>query len=280
LLTRAPSDLGARTEATGNDSTSTHDVGLIPRGPFAVPIQLPQQQNSACLARTNESIVWQCASDMTFQLNVLPPPSDSNATMITLGSVPSTNGTIYHGHQAPDVSPVELKLLDDGSETDGPVYYFRTTYNRIVLLKDTDLTPADRPRPQPDIRHPTFQSGESLWRCVFNETVIEGYMYPNQNTAVSGTSNTTATTMKTLPKIPHVLKLVEQRMPNGKGPYCEKVKLEHGSLSKLSGDKVMLKLAEPAAEAAAKAALARSSKFRVRRQSSDNNYCRCQWMVQ
>jgi hypothetical protein len=274
------SDLSARTETTENDSISTQSIGPIPRGPFVVPIQLPQQQNSACLARTNESISWQCASDTTFQLNVLPPPSDSNATMITLGSVPSTNGTIYHGHQAPDVSPVQLKLLDDRPETDGPVYYFRTTYNRVVLLKDNDLMPADGRKPQPAIRHPAFQPGESLWRCVFNETLIEGYMYPNQKIAPSGTPNTTATAMKTLPKIPYVLKLVEQRMPNGKVPYCEKVKLEDGSLSRLPGEKVVLKLAEPAAEAAAKAALVRSSKFRVRQQAPDSSYCRCLWMVQ
>jgi hypothetical protein len=200
--------------------------------------------------------------------------------MITLGSVPSTNGTIYQGHQAPDVSPVELKLIDNGSETDGPVYYFRTTYNRIVLLKENDLTPTDGTRPQPAMRHPTFEPGESLWRCVFNETLIEGYMYPNRKLAASGTSNTTVTTMKTLPKIPHVLKLVEQRMPNGKGPYCEKMNLENGSLSRLPGEKVMLKLAEPAAEAAAKGAPVRSSKFRIRQQAPDSNYCRCQWMVQ
>lgn len=274
------SDLSARTKTDGNDSTPIVGIGPIPRGPFAVPIQLPQQQNSACLARTNESIAWQCASDTTFQLNVLPPPSDSNATMITLGSIPSTNGTMYSGHQAPDVSPVGLRLIDGGLETDAPVYYFRTTYNRIVLLDENDLTPTDSPRPQPAMPQPTFKAGQSLWRCVFNETLIEGYMYPNKKTAASGTSNTTAVTVKALPKIPYVLKLVEQRMPNGKGPYCEKVKLQDGSLSRLPGEKVMLRLAEPTAEAAAKAELVPSSKFRTRQQAPDSNYCRCQWMVQ
>ena len=199
--------------------------------------------------------------------------------MVTLGSVPSTNGTIYHGHQAPDVQPVELKLMTT-SEIDEPVYHFRTTYNRVVLLKENDLTPAERPRPQPAMRHPTFQEGETLWRCIFNETLIEGYIYANKKSAAISTSNSTAVPVRNLSKIPHVLKLVEQRMPNGKGPYCEKMKVQDGGVSRTLGEKVMLNLAEPAAEvAAAKTELIRGAKFRVRQQP-ERNYCRCQWMVQ
>ncbi|KAF1919464.1 hypothetical protein BDU57DRAFT_443604 [Ampelomyces quisqualis] len=272
-------DIKARTETTGDNSSTTLDMSTILRGPFTVPIQLPQQQSSACVARTNESVAWQCASDINFQLNILPSPIDSNATMVTLGSIPSTNGTLYHGHQAPDVPPVELKLVP--SADDAPVYQFRTTYNRVVLLKENDLTSAEKPRPQPIMRHPTFQPGESVWRCVFNETLMGGYMYPNQKTAASSGFNGTAATVKDLPKIPYVLKLVEQRVPNGKGPYCEKVKVQEGALSELSGGKIMLDLADPAAEAAAKKAdLVRSTKFWSRQQASNSNYCQCQWIVQ
>jgi hypothetical protein len=259
-------------------------MGPISRGPFAVPIQLPQQQNSACLARANESVAWQCASDTMFQLNILPTPSGSNVTMITLGSLPPTNDTLYHGHQAPDVPSVVLKPVKGAapSGADERAYHFRTTYDRVVLLKENDLTPTNRLRDQPVMLHPTFQSGESIWRCIFNETLIEGYIYPYQKTTTSGTLNNTATTVKDLPKLPYVLKLVEQRMPNGKGPYCEKMEVQDGKLTSLSQEKVMLSLAEPEAEAdaAAKRRLVRRSRFKTRQQAPDSNYCRCQWMVQ
>jgi hypothetical protein len=253
------------------------------RGPFAVPVQVPQQQMSTCLARTNESVAWQCASDTTFQLNILPSPKDFNITMITLGSVPSTNGTIYHGHQAPDISPVALSLLNGvaSADNDGSTYYFRSTYNRVVLLKENDLTPDDKPRSQPVMRHPTFLSGETLWRCIFNESVVEGYIYPKKKTAASGMFNGTVAAVQNLPKIPYVLKLVEQRMPNGKGPYCERVQVQDGKLLVLSEEKVMLTLVEPAAEASAtKVRLARSARYRPRQSKPGNNFCRCQWMVQ
>jgi hypothetical protein len=277
------SDLDARTRATGENLSSMDDIPPIARGPFAVPVQSPQQQNSACLAKTNESVAWQCASDTSFQLNILPSPSDINATMITLGSVPSTNDTIYHGHQAPDVSPVQLKLVASSGSADneGPAYHFRTTYDRVVLLKENDLTPADRPRPQPVMRHPTFQPGESLWRCIFNETLIEGYIYSNKRSATTGSLNGTSVNMSNLPKMPYVLKLVEQRMPNGKSPYCEKVKVQEGRLATLSSQRVTLSIAEPVAEAAAaKLELVKSARFWIRQPTPERNYCRCQWMVQ
>jgi hypothetical protein len=286
VMLTAHRDVKARTETTGDNPSTTQDIGsilsgpfAISRGPFAVPIQLPQQQSSACIARTNESVAWQCASDSNFQLSILPSPIDSNATMIKLGSLPNMNGTLYHGQQAPDVPTVEIKLVSNADNA--LAYHFRTTYNRVVLLKENDLTPAERPKPQPIMRHPTFQSGESIWRCVFNETLIEGYISYDQKTAASSGLNGTAATVKDLPKIPYVLKLVEQRMPNGKGPYCEKMKVQEGTLSRISGEKIMLNLAEPAAEAAAKKVeLFRSARFRPRQQASDSNYCRCQWMVQ
>jgi hypothetical protein len=284
-LTTSHSDLNARTETTGdNSSVKTEATSSIACGSFAVPIQLPQQQNSACLAKTNESVAWQCASDTTFQFSVLPPPMDSNATRVTLGAMPDMNGTIYHGHQAPNVLPTELKLVTiaESLEHDKPLYHFRSTYNRIVLLKESDLSSADQPRSQPVMRHPTFQNGESLWRCTFNETMIEGYIYSNQKTAATSSFNSTTMTVKDLPKIPYVLKLVEQRMPNGKGPYCEKMKIQDGRLARLGGEKVMLSLTEPKAEAEAAAKVERvgSASFRARQQSVENNYCRCQWMVQ
>jgi hypothetical protein len=113
--------------------------------------------------------------------------------------------------------------------------------------------------------------------------MIEGYIYPSQKTAMVSSFNSTTITVKDLPKMPYVLKLVEQRMPNGKGPYCEKMKVQDGKLARLSGEKVLLRLTEPEAEAEA-AARVRSArfraKFRARQQEKESSYCRCQWMVQ
>ncbi|KAJ4375969.1 hypothetical protein N0V83_001249 [Neocucurbitaria cava] len=288
MAAKAPSssDPPSRARATGGDSVTVDAMDTIQRGTFALPVQLPQQQSSACLARMNESVAWQCATDTEFQLNVLPSPANNTKmTMVTL-SAPPSNDSIPYGHQVPDFPPVELVTLPNGDGSgDGPAYHFLTTYDRTVLLKEDDLQLEQEQRVQPLSQHHTFQIGESLWRCVFNETLIEGYIYVNQATTpestMSGNSTKNISMTASIPKVPYVVKLVEQRMPNGKGPYCEKVKVQKdGSLSSGSG-KVMLDLSESASELeASKSELVRSAKFRSREQTPTSNHCRCQWLIQ
>lgn len=280
------SDPPSRARATGGDSVTVDAIDTIQRGTFALPVQLPQQQSSACLARMNESVAWQCATDTEFQLNILPSPANNTKmTMVTL-SAPPSNNSIPYGHQVPDFRPVKLVALPNGEGSgDGPAYHFITTYDRTVLLKEDDLDLEQEQRVQPLSQHPTFQIGESLWRCVFNDTLIEGYIYVNQATTPESTMNGNSTDnisiTANIPKVPYVVKLVEQRMPNGKGPYCENVKVQKdGSLSSGSG-KVMLDLSESASELeASKSELVRSAKFRGREQTPTSNHCRCQWLIQ
>jgi hypothetical protein len=197
---------------------------------------------------------------------------------VKLSSGLSTNGTFYYGQQALEAQPVKLDLrntappFDDGT----PMYSFRTTYDRVVLLKERDFTRWE----QPAERHPSFRSGDAVWRCVFNETTIDGYIYANR-TAPSGTLNNTAAAIPTLPKIPYVLKLVEQHMPTGNGAYCDKMRVQGDILIRSTeGQRLLLRLTEAEAEAsAAKTELARSVRLRSRQQPGSKS-CQCQWMVQ
>jgi hypothetical protein len=285
-LTVHRSDLNVRTESVSDNFSTTQDMSSIARGPFAVPIRMPQQQSSACLSRTNESVAWQCASDTTFQLNILPSPMYSNITMITLGSATSMNGTLYHGHQAPNVAPVELRAVSTSPPGNhNSVYHFRTSYDRIVLLKQNDLSPSDNPRAQPAMRHPTFETDETLWRCVWNDTMIEGYIYSAQRSTITTMSNSTAPAMvQQLPKMPYSLKIVEQRVPEGRQPYCEKVRIgEQGLEGVGSRESVLLRVAEMGEAGVKNRDVRMRFRQRMRRQVMDGGgsaSCRCQWMVQ
>jgi hypothetical protein len=266
----------------GDDPSTISTNNSIPRGIFAIPIQLSQQSSSACLARMNESVAWQCASDTTFQLNILPSSGNMQKAMISIGPSMSLNTTLYYGQQPPEIQLTELRNISGTGGTEGSAYHFRTTYDRVVLLRENDLAPAGQPRSQPVMGHPAFQVGETLWQCVFNETVLEGYIFPNQNTTTTSPSNGTVAGTFQLPKVPRALKLVEQRMPNGKGPYCERMLVQqNGTLTREKGNRIMLDLADPAADIqAARVKLTRSARFRIRQQAQASNYCRCQWMVQ
>lgn len=202
--------------------------------------------------------------------------------MVMLGSSTSSNSTIYYGQQPPEIQPVELRSISGASGSEEPIYYFRTTYDQVVLLKENDLTPASQSRSQPVTGHPAFQIGETLWQCIFNETLLEGYIYPNQNSTTIGASNGTTLGTFQLPKMPRVLKLVEQRMPNGTVPYCEKMLVQdNGTLTQRQDKRIFMDVADPAADIqAARVELTRIAKFRIRQQAQASTYCRCQWMVQ
>jgi hypothetical protein len=272
------SDTETKAQTTSGDLATPRDMESISPGQYAIPISMSQSRDASCLAFMNESIAWQCVSNTMLQLSILPPPGNSDSMYVKLSSPSGINGTWHYGHQPPDVQPIPLNPRDPATlpEAGAMTHSFRTTYSRVVLLKDNDF----KNWQQPVERQSSFQEGDTLWRCVFDQTTIDGYIYANRTTA-SGPLNTTATTTQKLPKIPHVLKLVEQRMPSGKTPYCEKVKLKSGSLLAATDDgKTLLSLADPAAEAGVPATVgSRSAKFRPRQQTA-GKFCSCQWTVQ
>jgi hypothetical protein len=251
----------------------------VPRGTFDVPIPLPQQQSSRCLAKVNESVAWQCASNINFQVNVLPSPDNSTTTTVTIESIPKTDSNAtYHGQQAPNFRSVELERIVTDLE---PTYYFRTTYDRIVLLNENQLASAKNPQAPMAMSYAPFEPGDTPWRCIFNDTTLEGYLYPQQNTTAYGASDSNPDTGRAFrfPKIPHVLKLVEQRVPNGNRPYCERMlALADGTLEPIEDSTVMLNVAYTGTGTAA--ARVKSAKFRARQQNQPANTCFCQWTVQ
>jgi len=272
------SEVETTAQTASGDLTTPRDMDSISPGQYSLPISLSQSRDASCLAFMNESIAWQCASNTMLQLSILPPPGNSNSMYVKLSATTSNNGTFYYGHQAPDVQPIPLNPRNSvaPSEAETITHSFRTTYDRVVLLKEKDFTSWVHPVETRSV----FQEGDTLWRCVFDQTTIDGYIYANR-TAVSGRPTNATTTAQKLPKIPHMLKLVEQRMPSGKGPYCEKMKVKGDSLFAVSDTgKTMLNLADPAAEAGASdIGGRRSAKFRARQQPT-GKFCRCQWTVQ
>lgn len=274
------SDQQRRAQTTDDNPLQTDSAIPIARGTFSVPIPSPQQKSSSCLALSNESIAWQCASDTTFQLNVLPSPSSSNTTLITLNPPLNPNKTTSQGQQPPSLTPVKLTPIN--TTDNGPAFYFSTTYTRTVLLKDSAFA-------QPAMQqNPVFSPGETLWRCIFNETLLQGWIYLNETTTPTPTptpSSTAVNATQPLPKTPHVMKIVEQRVPNGKQPYCEKVRLGiGGSLSRVdSGQRVGLRVVEQGGDGNNGNGGSRRSVVRGRRKvgrAVEDGYCRCQWMVQ
>jgi hypothetical protein len=256
----------AEVRRTGGNSTNTSSDAPLERGTFSVPILLPQQQSSTCLARANESRAWQCAFDTNLQLSILPSIGDDDKPiMITLGLPYTSNRSVHCGQQASEIGPTALTPLADTD--DGPQYHFSATYDRTVIIREDQLgqEKAASPPMQGQPKHTTFLPGTSLWRCTFNDTKLEGFVYTEKD--VEPASSGTNATAGARPHLPYKLKLTERRSAAGRAPYCEKVTVGlNGGLAD-SGASVDLALAEGKSEPGSET-------------GSSDTTCQCQWIVE
>ena len=251
----------------GGNDTNTSSVTPIERGTFAVPIQLAQQQSSACLARANESRAWQCAFDTVLQLSILPSVGDSQKPiMMTLGVPTNSNRSVHCGQQAPDIGLTELKALN--STGSGPQYQFSTTYDRVVILREDQLGQGIVSTPPPmqgQPKHTIFLPGQPLWRCTFNDTLLEGLVYTEEKD--EGVPITPAASSGASPQLPFKLKLVEQRAVSAVAPVCERVVVGPNRSLEDGGNSVQLQLSEVSSEPGSG-------------HDDPDTSCQCQWVFE
>jgi len=185
--------------------------------------------------------------------------------MVTLGLPSTSNESVHCGQQALEIGPTALTPLED---TDGgPQYHFSAIYDRTVILRGDQLgqEKAAFPPMQGQPKHTTFLPGTSLWRCTFNDTQLEGFVY-TQKDAEPASSGTNATA-GARPHLPYKLKLTERRVAGGRAPYCEKVTVGLDGRLEDSGASVDLALAEDESEPESVAGSADTS-------------CQCQWIIE
>ncbi|CBX96036.1 hypothetical protein IAQ61_004861 [Plenodomus lingam] len=253
----AQSNLAPQTHTSGNDSAHSKAFHSIPRGIFAISIPRPQQQSSACLADLNDAVAWQCASNMTLQLSILPSPADNNnTTFITLGPLPANNN-LQPGHQFSHLPPTQLTVPIHAPSND-ETYQFQTTHTKTVYLHASELSTHHTPTP------PTLQSSNSFWRCTFTQTNLQGSISIHQPETTTPT--TPPSTILPIPSFPHTITLFESISPAAQSPYCEKITLQDdGSVATVS-EPVLLPLGQ-------------SSTGRARAWDGDGDGCLCKWVV-
>ena len=190
--------------------------------------------------------------------------------MITLGLPSTSNRSVHCGQQAPEIGPTALTPLN-GSNND-PQYHFSTIYDRTVILREDQLG-QDKPSSIPiqgqpmqgQPKHTTFLPGQSLWRCTFDDTLLEGFVYAGKDDgSVLDATNTQSGANSHLP---YKLKLIQHRVATGSAPYCEKVVVGLNGGLEDSGESVDLKLSEvqPGSDL---------------NQDKADNSCQCQWMIE
>jgi hypothetical protein len=193
----------------------TPTAGAPPTGTFALTLSTPSEIQSACLVSPDQQIAWDC--DIV--------PNDALAINVTMnnGSLganifyASADKNIVYGAQAPDmITPFAqfLSVRDNDAPDAGPAYYFAGLYNKVVVVPQDAFDPDEKKfkrgydyTAELDQRT-TVAPGSFPWFCVWNNTLLEGFIYIEKNSNVLGAATTalstsfTATPTTTFPTSP------------------------------------------------------------------------------
>lgn len=196
-------------------------ISALPTGTFVLPVNVPSASQKSCLINSAQSNTWSCSVPMT------PGPLQIATTSSQEGTTPLTNNQINlnfgnnsgnalyswaYGAQAPVLpSPQGMKLVTDSDEPEkGPAWWFQLPYNKLVILRETDLVASTTKRdvaergwsgggdgggggsgngngngngPGDFQRKGVAQPGEKPWFCYWNGTLLEAFIYVNQTSA-------------------------------------------------------------------------------------------------
>ncbi|KAF2646436.1 hypothetical protein P280DRAFT_11533 [Massarina eburnea CBS 473.64] len=257
----------------------------IKQGTFAVALSNARKQSSACLERNNESAAWACTTDDILRVNVLPS-GQPGQNLISIEPSSNIDWTSY-GQRPLSISPTILTPAKDSELPDnGPGYHFRTTYDRMVLIKDDSLPIVNAASNRMGTGHSAIQEGDQPWLCYFNETVVEGYIYVSRRSVSTNKSisslSANSTKMSDIPFLPYTFKITEERISNSTMPYCELQMISKDKKLVSNGtNTLILALSEPifvSDDVQMDRNLRKGQ--RKREQTSTGKSCQCEWVVQ
>jgi len=195
----APESIVIMTMTTTFDATPfttlPDGIPMLPTGTFQVPITTPSIAPASCLTDPLENSAWSCAIPpaLPYRMTVQPlPNSDAiSNSEISLGYGHNIKFLPY-GAQPPILKDNKvLRLVTDSDYPErGPAWFFQTTYDKLVILPEAQLTPiAKRGGTQywgnraSDFmgRKGVAAAGDKPWLCYWNGTLLEAFIYVNQS---------------------------------------------------------------------------------------------------
>jgi hypothetical protein len=292
-------------------------VPSLPTGTWAVPAGV-QKSSNECLANVLEVGAWSCGPLSNLQNLQIEVKQDRGGSLGLIRLFePSGSRLLEYGAQPPvfNVPQGTTMALDIGDPGRGPAYFFHLAYDKVVVLPEKDLTPSggnkrryhdDVPFDVSPINNPyqggypgisqknTVRPGDLIWVCVWNNTLLEGFVYITQKSSNSSLSSSISSVTAgpsaspapstQIPPFPYVVKIEERRIPaipSQPEPYCQKMQvLDNGLLGNWVNS-----TGGPAVETLNECKPWLSTKSRrslrgPRLEQRDDDYptCRCEWL--
>ena len=191
-----------RKTITSGPSTSLWDASRIasptiapPTGTYALSLSTPEATQAACLVDQSQAQAWDCNlvgnPALAMSVGVPAGPQPTNGAFLFYGS---TDTEICYGAQyqfmGTQFSPF-LTVQDNDYPDHGPAFYFEHLYDKIVVLPEnafpmptgSSKSKAKRQWTMPPgwgAQKQVVNPGEKPWFCVWNNTLIETFIYVQQ----------------------------------------------------------------------------------------------------
>ena len=194
-----PSRQSVQVTSTLIDATpvsTPSDLRPLPQGSFALPFGIAQESNANCLTTANQVSAWSCSvPPIPIQMTVCPQNSSMPQALASLDPIQGSQGAYQYGVQPPSLpmQPLSLVMDQDQPTSFGPAYHFQTSYNKVVILSTNDFAAGMGLRRRGGFGPPgsggpgsrfQVQPGDAFWYCSWNETMIEGYIYVQDNSSL------------------------------------------------------------------------------------------------
>ncbi|EFX05393.1 hypothetical protein CMQ_3462 [Grosmannia clavigera kw1407] len=201
----------------------------LPTGSYSLPMSLNKSPNS-CFNDTSQSAAWSCNVWYMAGMTVDISSGKNGAGNVTYGmsldcniSETLTSDIFWYGEQPPTIpTATALQLVNDTTDlTRGPAWFTMLPYNKTVIVRESMLTAAtpvvtgnvqgatvskkQKMRreqlehlvgralgPPPAHGHDVAQAGDKPWVCTWPDTLLEVFIYPNQNTSWNNVESASA----------------------------------------------------------------------------------------
>ncbi|EPE04704.1 glucan 4-alpha-glucosidase [Ophiostoma piceae UAMH 11346] len=190
----------------------------LPTGTFSLPLQ-KDEGPGACFNDTTQAQAWSCnipfQYGMIMTINSLSPTPDGPMYNLSINcnmSATVANNVYFYGEQAPVITtPMPMQLVNDTLDPNrGPAWFKMMPYNKTVVVHETWLSapaaaatdsPSNKKRYHDNVAPASIvwgdggnpfhrkgvipaQAGDKPWVCTWPDTILEVFIYPNQNTSM------------------------------------------------------------------------------------------------
>jgi hypothetical protein len=182
-----------------------------PSGTYALSLSTPTNVASNCMINQGFGAAWDCdlvgspALAISVGVPAAPRPTEG-AFFFYASSDPGWQYGAQYKYMDTDFSTYQ-PVQESGEEDKGPAYYFGQTYDKIVLLPETAFPKPSggSSRNKRDFQLPNgwnkqrqaINHGEKPWMCIWNNTLIEGWIYVEQNITSSFPITTSSSLLST-----------------------------------------------------------------------------------